>query len=156
MPTFLVERFIMGGDVCVQTPHLSQEQEVVQMVWVCHVLPSLNASTKNTRLECRTWQRGRVGGPGFVATLRAYFDTRGPADRNPKPAPSVQLRLNLLFCSGRVFRGYLQRLQEQMRGGFGGAIPGVLGDSLLKVFFFFFFCLPGSVAQPSGGYKYLK
>lgn len=80
LPTFLAERFIMGGDVCFQTPHLSQEQEVVQMVWVCHVLPGLNANTKNTQLECRTWQRGQVGGQGFVATLRAYFDTRGPSD----------------------------------------------------------------------------
>ena len=91
------------------------------------MLPTLNASTKNTQLECRTWQWGRVG-PGFVATLRAYFD-------RPKPEAGslLQPHFNLLFCSGRVFRGYSQRLQEQMRGGFGGAIPG-----LWKAFFFVF------------------
>ncbi len=56
----------MGGDVCFQTPHLSQEQETVPMVWVCNVLPSLNANTKNTQLECRTWQRGQVGGQALL------------------------------------------------------------------------------------------
>lgn len=86
---------------------LSQEQEIVQMVWVCNVLPSLNASTKNTQLECRTWQQRQVGGPGFVATLRAV---------RPKPEAGS------LFCSALIFhffRGYLQRFWEQMRGGWG-------------------------------------
>lgn len=50
----------MGGEVCFQTLPLSQEQEIVQMVWVCTVLPSLNANTKNTRLECRTRPRDRL------------------------------------------------------------------------------------------------
>lgn len=80
---------------------LSQEQEIVQLVCVCNVLPSLNASTKNTQLECRTWQQGQVGGLGFVATLRAYFDMSRSSHQNLNLAP--WFCFNLLFCSGRVF-----------------------------------------------------
>lgn len=103
-------------------------------------------------LKIHSWNAGLgnwVGGAGFVATLRAYFYTRGLSGRNLKPAPWFSVALIFYFALGEVFfRGYLQRLQGQMIGGFGAAIPGDLGESLLKGFF----CLPGSIAQPSGSY----
>lgn len=38
--------------------------------------------------------------PGFVATLRPYFDTRGPSDRNLKLAPWFSSALIFYFVLG--------------------------------------------------------
>lgn len=89
----------MGCDVCFQMPHHSQEQEIVQMVWVCNMLPRLNASTKNIQLECRTWQQGQSGGLCFVATLRTYFDIR-VYGLKPEASSLVQLCFNLYLVLG--------------------------------------------------------
>ncbi|KAJ4948791.1 hypothetical protein JOQ06_020314, partial [Pogonophryne albipinna] len=58
---------------------------------------------------------------------RAYFYTRGLSGRNLNPAPWFSVALIFYFALGEVFfRRYLQRLQGQMIGGFGAAIPGDL------------------------------
>lgn len=102
--TFLAAHFRKALNL----PHVSQKEEIVQMVWACNVLPTLIASTKNTQLECRTWQWGQVSGPGFIATLRAYFDTRGPSDRNLKPAPCLSHTFIFYFVLGE-FSGVIHR-----------------------------------------------
>lgn len=76
--------------------------------------------------------------PGFYCYSQGLFWHKRAIRPKPEAGSLPQPHFNLLFCSGRVFRGYSQRLQEQMRGGFGGAIPGLLGESLLKGFFFVF------------------
>lgn len=128
----------MGGDVLFQTPHLSQEQEIVQMVWVCSVLPSLNANTKNTQLECRTWQQGQVGGLGFVATLRAYFDTRGPSGRNLNPAPWFSSTLIFYFALGEFSGDTCRGSKSRWEGDLGALFLGSLGRVFWEFFFFVF------------------
>lgn len=112
--------------MCFQMPHLSQQQEIMQMVLVCNVLPSLNVSTKNTLLECKAWHQRQVGAPGFVATLRDCFDIRGQAIHNLKSArccSSVLLFYFLLIeFSGDFSRGSKSRQEGDLRALFQGSL----------------------------------
>lgn len=77
---FLV-RPCLGGHLCPRPPSFTGTGNTADCLEV-DSLPTLNATSKNIRQECSAWQRGKVGGPWFVATLKAYFDTTAPFECN--------------------------------------------------------------------------
>lgn len=88
-------------------------------------LPGLNATSINIRQECSAWQRGKVDGPQFVATLKAYIDTTGPFECNLKLFLCFSLSLSLAL---KLFLQWISPLtSHQGRFKQKWAIPSIPG-----------------------------
>ncbi len=88
----ILDRPCLGGHLCPRPPSFTGTGSTADWQGV-DTLPTLNATSKNIRQECSSWQRGKVGGPWFVATLKAYFDMTAPFECN----------LRLFLCYLAVF-----------------------------------------------------
>lgn len=84
-------------------------------------MPALKISSWNAELGSRDRLVPRPLSPplGPISTQEGF---------QPKLEAGSLVRFDLLFCTGRVFRGYPQRLQEHL----GAPIPEILRESLLK------------------------
>lgn len=89
-----LDRLCLGGHLCRRPPSLTGTGNTADCLGV-DLLPALNATSKNIWQECSAWQRGKVGGPRFVATLKAYFDTTAPFECNLKLFLCYALYLSL-------------------------------------------------------------
>lgn len=111
-------------------------------------MPTLKIPSWNAGLGSRDELVARALSPHSGPIL-----TQGAVRPKPEAGSLVQLHFNLLFCSQRVFRGILAEAPRADERGIWGCYSwGPWGESSESAFFFF--CLPGSIAQPSGGYKY--
>ncbi len=103
---FLV-RPCLGGHLCPRPPSFTGTGNTADCLEV-DSLPTLNATSKNIRQECSAWQRGKVGGPWFVATLKAYFDTTAPFECNLRLFLAVFLSLCTALSALGLSKGPLK------------------------------------------------